>query len=363
MTSAKTPGRPGRRRALRGVGLTLLAILLLAGVAQGLGWLWLTGAMTVGFSDWVAQQRARGWEVEHGLPERGGWPLTARLTVPDIRIAGWTSALPRGFIWEARQLDLTIAAPWLDRLVLTAQGPQRIRAGTLSLPYTAARLQAVVPLEHGPQPRTSELILEGLRAETPNGPLTAGIFHARATPGGGDGEPHLALQIDARQVGLPDLPDLAAFGREVESATVNAMLIAPPPPPMPMTPRDRAEAWHASSATLDLRQMLLRWGPLAGDLRMVLRLDAALQPVGQGQLTLEHPAQVVASLATAGLITPRAAMTAGAVLGMVARVPEGGGAPRVEVPVGVEDGTITLARIPLLRLRPITWPGESGHLR
>lgn len=363
MTRAKTPGQPGRRRTLRRLAVTLLGILVLGVAAHGLGWRWLTGAMTVAFSDWVTQQRARGWEVDHDLPQRNGWPFAARLVVPGLRIAGQTPALPQGFVWEAAQLDLAIAPPRLDRLVITAAGPQRIEAGGLSIPYDAARLQAVLPLDQGPVPRPVELVLEGLRAETPQGPLDARRIDARLAPGGGaDGEPALNLRIEARQVSLPPLADLAAFGRDVEYASADAVLRGPPPPPLALAPRDRAEAWRAGGGALDVQALALRWGPLAGELRMVLRLDAALQPVGDGRLALERPAEAIAALAAAGIVAPRAAATAQAVLGMVARVPEGGGAPRVEVPVGIADGAITLARFPLLRLRPILWSGDVPRL-
>ncbi|MEO3471211.1 DUF2125 domain-containing protein [Roseomonas sp. CAU 1739] len=363
MTRAKTPGRPGRRRALRGAGLTLLGILLLGGAGHALAWQWLTGAMTVAFSDWVAQQRANGWEVEHATPARDGWPFAARLTVPEIRIAGWSPALPQGFVWEARRLNLAIAPPRIDRLVITAEGEQRIRVGALTIPYAAALLRVAVPIDRGPPARMAELTLHGLRAETPAGPLTAARVEASAMPGMAEGEPGLALRVDARQVTLPPMPDLSAFGRDVERASLDAVLTGPPPPPLPMTPRERAEAWHAASATLDLREVALRWGPLAGALTMALRLDAALQPVGDGTLRLERPAEAVGSLAGAGMIGPRTAATAQAVLGMMTRVPEGGGAPRVEVPVGIDSGAITVARIPLLRLRPIVWPETVVNLR
>ena len=363
MTSAKTSGRPGRRRALRGAGFTLLGVLLLGGAAHGLAWQWLTGVMTVAFSDWVAQQRANGWEIDHGLPARDGWPFAARLTVPEVRIAGWSPTLPQGFRWEAGQLSLTIAPPRIDRLVITADGAQRIRVGALSIPYVASLSQVVVPINRGPAPWMAELTLHGLRAETPGGPLAAGRVDARAMPGIADGEPNLALRLDARAVIMPPIPDLAAFGRDVEHASLDAVLTGPPPPPLPVTPRERAEAWHAAGATLDLRAVTLRWGPLAGELRMALRLDAALQPVGGGTLVLERPAEAVGSLAASGVIAPRAAATAQAVLGMIARVPDGGGPPRVDVPVGMENGAITVARIPLLRLPPIVWSGRLAHPR
>ena len=364
MIRAKTPGRPGRRRTLRGLAATLLGILLVGAALHGIAWLWLTGAMTVAFSDWVTQQRARGWEVDHDLPRRHGWPLAARLAVPGLRIAGWSPALPQGFAWEAGRLDLAIVPPRLDRLVVTAEGPQRIEAGALSIPYGAARLQAVLPLDQAPGSRPAELLLEGLRAQVPQGPLTAGRIEARLLPGaGGEAEPTIGLRIEARQVSLPPLPDLAALGRDVDSAAVNAVLRGAPPPPLPLAPRERAEAWRAGGGALDLQAVSLRWGALAGELSMMLRLDAALQPVGDGRLALERPAEAIAVLAAAGFIAPRAAMTAQAVLGMVARVPEGGGPPRVEVPVGIADGAVTLARFPLLRLHPILWSGDAPRLQ
>jgi hypothetical protein len=293
--------------------------------------------------------------------------------VPGIRIAGWTAALPQGFVWEAGQVELSIAPPRMNRLVIAASGPQRIRTGAISVPYTATRLEAIVPLDHGapppgPPPRetpphVAEFFLEALRAETRDGPLTAEHVHARGTPGRENGEPALTLRINARHVSLPPLPELAAVGRDVQNASIDVALVGPPPAPLPLTPRDRAEAFRANGSRLDLRSLALRWGPLTGELSMELRLDAALQPVGNGLLRLERPAEMVASLAAAGMIPPRSAVTAGAVLAMVARAPEGGGPPQVEVPVGIAAGTITLVSIPLLRLRPIVWPGEAPHLR
>lgn len=360
--TAKTTGRPVRRRALRGVGLALFAVLVLAGIAHGLAWLWLTGAMTVALSDWVTLQRSRGWVVEHDLPQRAGWPFAARLRVPAVRITGWTPALPQGFDWEAEQVDVSIAPPRLDHLVIAASGAQRISSAGVTVPYAATRLQAVLPLEQGPPARPATFLLEGLRATTPAGPLAASRVDAQAMPGPPEGEPNLGLRVDARQVILPPLPDLAAFGRQVDHASLDAALTGLPPP-MALPPRDRAAAWRAAGGSLDLRDVSLRWGPLAGSLRMVLHLDAALQPAGSGQLVLEHPAAVVAALAEAGAIAPRPAATAQAMLGMLARPPEGGGTPRVEVPVGIAQGSVTLAGIPLLRLRPMTWPEQLPYQR
>ncbi len=359
MIRAKTPARPGRR-ALRGVGTTVLGLLVLGGIAHGAAWFWLTGAMTDALSDWVTQQRARGWVIDHGPPGRAGWPFAARLTVPGVRIAGWSPVLPQGFIWEAGRVHLSLGPPQIDRLIIAADGPQRITSASLSIPYTATRLQTALPLDGGARP--VEVLLEGLHAETPDGPVTAGRVDARVTPAGGADDVQLGLLAEAWQVTLPSLPGLAAFGRDVDSMRLDAVLTGPPPAPYLTSPRGQAEAWRAGGGRLDLRSVSLHWGSLAGEARMDLRLDAALQPTGDGRLILERPAQVIASLAAAGVIAPRAAIGAQAVAGMMARVPEGGGAPRLDVPVGIADGTVSVARIPLFRLRPITWPVGTATL-
>lgn len=357
MTPAKTPAQPGRRRALRGIGLTLASVLLLlGGIAHGLGWLWLTGAMTVGFSDWVTQQRAQGWQIDHDTPSRGGWPFAARIGVPAFRIAGWPAALPQGFAWQAGRIDLTIAAPRIQRLVISADGPQVLGTGTLVIPYAAARLRAEVPLEAGPGPRPVALVMAGLRAQTPGGLLTVARIDARLVPGAADGGARPVLLAEAWQVVLPPLPGIGALGRDIAQIRVDAALAGPATPPVPMSPRDRAETWRHAGGAVELREAALRWGPLVGALHMTLRLDAALQPMGQGRLVLERPAEAIGALAAAGAIAPRAVTSAQMVATMMARVPEGGGAPRLDVPVGLDNGVVSLARLPVLRLPPVVWP-------
>ncbi|WP_198378502.1 DUF2125 domain-containing protein, partial [Neoroseomonas rubea] len=167
--TAKTPARPARGFRRAAIGALLLLAVLLAG--HGLAWRFVTGAMAVGFSDWVAQRRAEGWTVEHGVPTRGGWPLTARLAVPEVAVAGATASLPQGFAWTAGALDLTVAPPRLDRLVVAPRGAQMLRLGATEIPYAADRIDLVLPLEPGPGPRAAALAVARLRAVTPEGPL------------------------------------------------------------------------------------------------------------------------------------------------------------------------------------------------
>lgn len=349
--SAKPPRSTAARRTLRGVGLSLLALAVLLAAAHGLAWRWMTGALAVGFSDWVTLRRAEGLTVEHGLPARAGWPFAARLDVPGFRIAGRSPALPEGFAWETARLHLSVAPPDLGRLVLEATGPQALRLGATAVPYTAARLRAVVPLEPGLPPRGAEGLAEQVVALTPGGPVAARRIEGVVAPRQADAG--LALWLSAEAVTLPPLPAAAAFGRALQQMAAELAVTGPLPPPAP--PAQRAAAWRAGGGVLDLRRLALRWGPLAAEMRGTLRLDPALQPVGAGTLALERPQEALAALAGAGLVAPREAGAAGAVLALMTRR-AADGAPRVELPVTVEDGRLAVARVPLLRLAPIRWP-------
>ena len=339
------------RRTLRGVAFTLLTILLLAGVAHGLAWWWATGALAVGFSDWVTLRRAQGWAVEHGLPRRAGWPFAARLEVPGVAIAGRPAVMPEGLAWQAPLLVLSIMPTRPDTLVLDAEGPQALQLGAARFAYTAARLRALVPLDPGMPPRGTTLLVEGLQAATPDGPVVARRAEALATPRADGG---VVVALSAEAVALPPLPATAAFGRMVDHIAAEAALTGPLPPPAP--PARQAAAWRDAGGALDLRGIALRWGPLAAEGRGVLRLDAALQPAGSGTLAVEHPQEALRALVGAGLVPRRSETAAQAVLALMTRT-SGNGAPRVEVPVAIESGTVALARIPLLRVAPVEWPG------
>ncbi|WP_198371486.1 DUF2125 domain-containing protein, partial [Roseomonas rosulenta] len=79
-------------------------------------------------------------------------------------------------------------------------------------------------------------------------------------------------------------------------------------------------------------------------------------PQGRGTLRLAGAPAALESMARAGLIDGSAVGAAQAVVALLARTPAEGGPPRVELPVSLANGTVSLARLPLLRVAPIAWP-------
>lgn len=362
MPDAKPPPPPARRRPLRRTAIGLLVLVALGAAAHGLAWRWATGALAVGVSDWVTQRRAEGWRIDHGVPERGGWPLVARLSVPAVSLAP-----PEGPVLDSTRLVLQLALPRLDLLTMLFEGPQALRLGATTIPFAAARLAAELQLEPGAPPRALRVTAQALEALLPEGPVAVRQARLSVTPAApplphgaaAAAEPALLVAFAAADAILPASPLASAFGRRIDAATLDAVLAGPLPPPAP--PEVAAMAWRDAGGALEITSLALRWGALAGEARLVLALDRALQPAGTGTLRLDGAAAAIEALARAGLVAPGAARTAQGVVALLARRPPEGGPPRVEMPLALANGTLSAAGLPLARLAPIAWRGAGGR--
>lgn len=350
MTDAKPP-RPPRRRARR-AAWGLLALAGVLAVAHGAAWTWATGALAVGMSDWVTQRRAEGWSIDHGPPRRGGWPFAARLAMDDVRIE-----TPAGLVHDAARIALQVAPARPDRLQVLLEGPQRIAFGAGALPFAAGWLAVLVPLTGGPAP--VELDLAGLEAQLPEGTLR--LRAARLLlhpPGAATAEPALPVALRAEGLAPPPSALSGALGPEVDSLSADLMVRGLRPLRAP--PAAMAAAWRDGGGAVDIAALALRWGPVLGDAQGSVALDPALQPRARGTLRLAGAPAAVDALARAGLVEGTAARSVQAVLALMSRTPPEGGPPRVELPVALSGGVVSVARVPLLRVPPLDWSWSRG---
>jgi hypothetical protein len=148
-------------------------------------------------------------------------------------------------------------------------------------------------------------------------------------------------------------PAMAAFGPEVEAASIAATLTGPPPMP---PSAQRARVWRDAGGVLDLQSVALRWGPIAGEAQLRVTLDPALQPRGAGGVRLTGAPAAIQALEGAGLVPRTTARTAQGVVALLSRVPPGGGPPQLEVPMAIAEGRLSIARITLAEFPPVVWP-------
>lgn len=336
----------------------LAAIVVVAVGYVGL-WLWAERELAQGFRQWAATSQASGWKVTSAAPERGNWPLAATLTLPDLSVSGGDEEFPGGLAWHAERLVIELSLLHPRVVVIRALGAQRLRASVLpEVPYTAEELHALVPLQLGPPPRRLDIEAANLRANMPMekaGPLTVAHLdiHVQWATEQTQTEPPLTIAMRAADVVLPKVTNWP-LGPRVASISGDAALNGQMPHIDGLA--QRAAAWRDAGGQLKAQRVTLTWGSLNLSGNGTIGLDRSLQPTGSGTARVVDPSETLSALVAHGVITRRAALAANAVLALLEHVPESGGSPVVEVPLAIQDRTVSVGNIPLAKLPVFVWP-------
>lgn len=339
------------RVALAGVlGMPALAV-----VAHTFYWHALSTRLEEGFEAWAASRRAQGWNVAYGAPQRGGWPLAARLDVPDLWLSGGQALVPGGMAWSAPRTALQLGLLNPGELKVEPAGAQTLRAGATEIPFTADRIAITLRIEPGVPPTDGDLEAKMLRAGLPGGGgLIVDKLHAewQVRPAA-EGEPAVSLHAEASAVTLPaGVEGGGGLGERLRNLVAEAVLTGPTA--YAPDPRRRATEWRDGGGTIEVRQLGFDWGPAGLQASATLTLDDDLQPMGAATARITGAAEALRALSEAGVVPPRAARMAGAALPLMTRRGEDGTAS-VEVPLTLQDRTLALGRIPIARLPSWSW--------
>lgn len=341
MSAKPTRGAP---RLLLGV----LLLLLMLAAGHGVLWYVLVDRLEAGFAAWATAQREGGRQVDHAEPARGGWPFAATVTLPSFQWAEADVAL------SAEAVTLRLEPLRLDRLRLEMPGTHRLRLGTADLPFTARRLDAVLPLEVAPLPK--DLVMAGEGLTLGGVALRKLAVHFASNFAAGAEAPAATLHATLDDLILPPQagPVVAALGRSVASVALDTVLSGPLAPG-PAT-ASRVAAWRDAGGALTLRGLTLRWGTIIAHAGGRFGLDAGLQPRGAATVRLAGGDAVLDAAVSTGLLAQNNAGGARLLLRLMSRVPPEGGPPELELPLTLEDRRLVLARIPLGQLPPWRWP-------
>jgi hypothetical protein len=334
--------------------ILLLAVIAVLVVAHTLVWRWAVHRIEGEFANWVTAERAEGWTVTSGEPMRGGWPLAAQLTVPDLSITGGAADIPGGLAWSADRLVVGVALAHPRLLTMDVEGTQRLRFSVApEVSGVAGRFRVTIPLDPGTPPHAANLSATNLRLGPPSDGLTIALLggQAEVSPGAAKGEPAVTVSASAEEIALP--PGAAsALGPRLASVALQAALDGP----LPNTPGlvARAAAWRDGGGALEIKQFAAGWGPLGVTGRATLALDDHLQPTGTASARFLGYVETLDALAANHAISAHAAQAAKAVLGLMAR--QDGERSEVEVPLTLKDRTLSVGHIPLAHLPELVWP-------
>jgi hypothetical protein len=294
---------------------------------------------------------AAGVAVDIADAAPGGWPFSAARVLSGVALRGGAASLTA------------------DRAILRLS-PLRPDALTLLLPgEVAARLPGLPALRARAQTWTVRLPATGAAAidatalevdlqqpdTEPPRRLTIALAHLQIAPTNAADTQFIG---SAQSIALPIPPgETMPLGPRIASVAFDLTLRGSIPPPY--LTAGALTAWRGDRGAIDLDRFALGYGPLGVSGNGRFDLDAALQPEGRAALHLVGQAETVAALAAARVISSHVAIAANAVLSLLAHTPPGGGVPQVDTGLVLEDGILSVAGFPLLRVPPVAWPGPS----
>jgi hypothetical protein len=335
-----------RRRLI----LSLSAAALVIG-GHTLLWRWSEARLESGFAAWRTAQRQAGWTIVSGTPARAGWPLAARLDIPRMILADGAPGQPAPLRWAADRVSLTVDFSSPGTLVIGFGGTQTVElAGAPPISLTAGHMDATTPLNAAtPTEAAMDVDIGDLRATLPSGTLTVTRLQLH-------GDASQAFSLSAGDIALPP-PEPGGnwpLGAHIASLVIAGSVIGAIPP----TPGlyAAAAAWRSAGGRIDLPHVSIGWGPLGITGTAKLRLDAQMQPDATARLRIVGYDAALDALAAAGSLTRPAADAAKAVLGLIARTPDGGGVKLVDAPVTLHAGRLSVGQFPLVRLPELVWP-------
>lgn len=356
------------RRTLAFTAAVLLG-LVVAGTAY---WHYAAARLGEGIAVWAEERRAEGMDATYSSLEVTGFPWLLRASVRDPVLArperpaaasGQTPGEGDEPAWAWRGSELVAAfRPWRPRtLDLRFPGTHQITLPLDEDGWTvfaaAARASGTLDLNSAGAPESGVFRAEDLDLVSEDGGASLAIARGNlavfAYPPGAPR--HLGTTLDLTFTGedldLPPDPE-PPLGRRISTlqATLSLLGVLPPGPLA-----EAAAEWRRDGGTVELHRLYLDWGPLEVEAGGTLALDAELQPMGALTATIRGFAETIDALVAKGLVKARDGATAKVVLGLLAKEPEGGGAPEVTVPLTVQNGRLYVGPVVLFRLPKVPW--------
>lgn len=325
--------------------LSAAGILLIALGCYTLWWYQLAHSVRAGMDRWIAARTAAGWQVSTGQVTQGGFPfdLTVTLAAPSV-------VDPSGTGWQGPPITLVVSpfspgqahlsGPGRHALVL-AGGPigVMVKDGTADLRFDRSGLvdgaaafvgiAADVPVS-----------IDSL-AVTVNRLSTDAADHAVASWG---------LSASLNGLALPQDPRLV-LGHSISSARLELRLMGNlGAGALPQA----VAAWRDDGGTVEIDALSLDWPPLGLTGKGTVALDRNMQPMLASSCTIRGLFDAVDSLSRAGTIRAKDAGMAKLVLGLLMK-PGADGTKELTVPVGVQDRTLSVGPVPLMKVPEVVW--------
>ena len=339
---------PVALRLVRRRALVIAAVLMITvSAVYGAWWSIVVAETEAAIENWIGQRRSQGWKINFDRLVTAGFPFAVRIKIDEPRVAvgPWQ--------WRSEGLNIT-GTPWSLAEVKFdlsgSHGGQVVLDGSLeTFTLRADALNGTAALKDG---RLQGLQSKGeglhLRLEGRNQIFSLAEFEIK-----GEQQDPVTLDWGLRMRALqlpmslhiplgPRLQYLDAKGQLAGSLSGDTLKAA-------------LSAWRDRGGRLTVTMLDMNYMPLriAGD--GTFALDSALQPVGVFSSRARGVMKTVDTLVDTGLIKSMESVATKLVLAALSKTPEGGGERYLDLPLTLENRTLSAGPFKLLRFHPVRW--------
>lgn len=286
----------------------------------------------------IAAGAEAGIALDPGTSEVGGFPYRVELALRGATAAG------HGWHWAPERVRIFVQ-PWnLRHQVVLAGSAHRWGPAPDGTALAADVLRA--SLVHDRDGALQRISIEATGLSATRWSLHRMELHARRTPDGFE----IASRLEDGRFTDRSVPTRPDFQYALLEGSVA------PAPDLPAL-ADPAR-WAHAGGVLEVSRLAFAWGPLQGDAQGTATLDGAGRPLGAFTLRTENFPGAIRFLEDQGWTSPAAARAAEAAL-----VEAGHETAEATFPVTVQDGKVTVAGIPLLRVPPLVPVSAASPVR
>ena len=332
----------------------IVSIVAACAVAFGLwSFLWYAAQAWVKTEviNWIGDQRRHGAEVAYESLETTGFPSGITVTLTQPKYKGHLFA--RMVQWSSDAVKFTAKpwAPWNFEVVGDGRHSLAFLDQGMSWRGEVKSLSAQADLGDR-WPENLDLSLSGL---TLKGSTTIQMqslrIQAQHNPDAQRGGTGLDLQISGMGLDVPGaLPEpLPSFVDVFEldaraTGTVKPGLLEQSLPD-----------WQESGGQVELDRLKFRSGPIALAAGGKVSLTKEMQPQGQAMAKVQGLFQVLEILRAKGVMSDGEMVVATMGLAAMSKRPKDGGASEVNIAVKIEDGTLSLGPLKVMKMPTIDW--------
>lgn len=333
----------------------LYAALAVAALAYTGYWFLLAARAEQAIDREIAGLAARGLAVSYTGRRLTGYPyrLSAEFTGLALGPSGGAPGGRSDWRWESDRVAAHVE-PWnLRHVVAVFDGAHRLQtARGASIPATAESARASLVLDDTGRPLRAVVDAADIEfaaaAGFPGAEAERVRLAARRATGAGEEAARADVDVAVRIDGL----SVAEEGRAVVAHPVRRMSAEGTlrgPPPAAWTPAEIAR-WRDGGGAFAVRDVAFEWGPVSLHGDGEIGLDEALRPRGGIDARIAGFPALVDLLRDEGVIDDGVALALTLALGLLAETPDGGGAPRVAVPITLGEGRLRIGPVPVLRI-------------